>query len=687
MRIEKIALHNWQCYKGRGKNATIIDLRGDTTGRKSSIIYGQNTRGKTAFWEAVRFALYGRVPKRMSTLEERRYKPITAASSDKEPLLNVRAFHEGDFMLSVDLWFDVRGSKFHLARQYSIRSGIEEPNSDGDMEETATLRNETTGEHIRNPKQFLSGLLPEDIAQFFMFDGERLDEYRLLLESSNNIDLKNQIEKIIRLPVLTQGIDDFESVQKKYKKDVRRFEKELSSDINLRRMITGLEIDVDNINNAINDRKDRIDELNEKVEELTKWLHDNDESKRAFEQLDRYDAEITSLEEGIDREKDAIRSTLPNIWRCILTAKIDISINRLNNEANRQEKQAKKQTKLQQKLAQLERRLSNEPCGECGRPQESLDHDAQEELCREIARLKEASNALEQAKGIPDSFELHNKMISLQKIRNDSSLSGLLDIEGSILKKKADLQQAIRNRDTAKKHLTAEARRMVAEKIREKDSVQKLIGGEILSLESLAKKSAELTGKLNTKRAGLRTEGKKSLVHAKTDIAVEVLQALKEVWESNLASYRSQMRRKVQQTASDVFLTCSNNAENYQGIEISDNFSISIIGKDGRPDIGSPAQWAIIAYSMLDSLTQCSGIEFPMIIDTPGRSIDDEHCRKVFDHFFNSNRQVVLLPEGKELNPEEGDKRYGHLCASTYALEKTDGDSARVSIRVNNLCQ
>ena len=92
-----------------------------------------------------------------------------------------------------------------------------------------------------------------------------------------------------------------------------------------------------------------------------------------------------------------------------------------------------------------------------------------------------------------------------------------------------------------------------------------------------------------------------------------------------------------------------------------------------------------MAYSIIDALASCSGFEFPMIVDTPGRSLAKSNVNSVFDHFTSSDRQAIFLPNDRELDPDDGDERYGKLCAATYELRKADEDRTEVVRRVNNL--
>src|SRR5262245_55330314 len=104
MRLERIRLHNWQCYYGSGANATDLKIAGEPAGLKNAIVYGQNSAGKTAIWEAVRFAFYGQVPKRMSRLASKVNKPIVADMTAKEPLLNISAYVRQEYNLGVEIW-------------------------------------------------------------------------------------------------------------------------------------------------------------------------------------------------------------------------------------------------------------------------------------------------------------------------------------------------------------------------------------------------------------------------------------------------------------------------------------------------------------------------------------------------------------------------------------------------------
>ena len=111
MIIQKITLNNWQGYYGSDH---VFDFTGGNG--YSSIIYGENSFGKSAFWESIEFALYGNVEMRRSKQD----KPLIAPESADKPLLNTTSYSERNFDFSVDINFIHENSEYSLHRGYTL---------------------------------------------------------------------------------------------------------------------------------------------------------------------------------------------------------------------------------------------------------------------------------------------------------------------------------------------------------------------------------------------------------------------------------------------------------------------------------------------------------------------------------------------------------------------------------------
>ena len=137
MYIRKITLNNFGSYYGK----ISFDFEHDT-GRPGYAIFGDIGRGKTTLVKSILWCLYGRVEaiRVMSTGKTLRAdRPCIDAEQmigeySKKfnlPLLNFRAYTEGDFEFSVEIEFDHDGRKHHLVRE--IVSQAKLPRSDNDI--------------------------------------------------------------------------------------------------------------------------------------------------------------------------------------------------------------------------------------------------------------------------------------------------------------------------------------------------------------------------------------------------------------------------------------------------------------------------------------------------------------------------------------------------------------------------
>ena len=234
MIINKVIMENWQPYEGKisTDNATIFDIS-EINNKKSAIIYGENGFGKSSFFEAIYWAMYGRVKINRNTEKAKKILQIDQDAEDedsKKILMNNGAIRNKDFNLSVEIEFNHGGDDYKLTRRLEPRTGIKDIQRDSQLLPTLNLYNITENKLEGEPQEFINSILPEKLSRFFMVDGEELEHYRDLMEKQNTAELVLAIESILRLECLTEGISQCEDGKKKLTRKIMNMKKKLLTD-------------------------------------------------------------------------------------------------------------------------------------------------------------------------------------------------------------------------------------------------------------------------------------------------------------------------------------------------------------------------------------------------------------------------------------------------------------------------
>jgi len=303
-------------------------------------------------------------------------------------------------------------------------------------------------------------------------------------------------------------------------------------------------------------------------------------------------------------------------------------------------------------------------------------------LRNSISNLKEEQKELTDKSKFPtndDIWKVRNALrpMSLPERANLESLSNKEKRLSGLLKTKFDLNSRL---EDAEKLIGEDKDRDIQKALSDLKSYQ---GNRDELIDKIGGMKAKIAGKSDElKGITLSSTEKKSVKMERLQFADQLCTTLSDLFTGTLETYREKMRKGVEQRASEIFLSISNNSENYEGLRINDDFTVNILNKKDYMDAGSGAQSLVMAYSVIDALAQCSGIEFPMVIDTPGRGLGVENLNNVYNHFLKNNPQVIFLPNDLELDPEHGDKTFGKFVGTTYELSKVEGDRTKVISRI-----
>ena len=138
-----------------------------SSGKKHvTLIHGDGKAGKSTIYRALRWVLYG------STGDELEYK-------DNLQLINNINREAGNFDMEVKLEFDVNDSTYIAQRNIRLKKGKKTCSQSADLDEFFYVVKD--GEQEEDAEKTIKKILDEDISDFFIFDGEKLQDYKDLI--------------------------------------------------------------------------------------------------------------------------------------------------------------------------------------------------------------------------------------------------------------------------------------------------------------------------------------------------------------------------------------------------------------------------------------------------------------------------------------------------------------------------
>lgn len=690
MILQELVMSNWQPYYGSGlKGETKISLNGSNN-EQNALIYGQNTHGKSAIWQAVQFAMFGRVNKRKTGWEDGKYKPLMSTNTGNEPLMNILAIdkneHHAEVRIKYTHTIDGKECLFTLTRSIALKTGRKIATGPGDLEVNLIIRNETEGEFVTEKQEHLDSILPEQVAQFFMFDGERLNSYRELFEDTKSVALKQYIEDILQLPILTQGIADFKTIQKQVKKELDGIKKDQTKNKDLSDQISEFEDFISDGEEILSEHLEKAKGIEEQISEIEIWLKNNDDSKDQFDEISTLEGRLSTLEGSLLSAENDLNASLPEVWRNIISQKINDKLDEINEKLLEQKQSTEDIGKLRVTMNSYNEKLMEKKCTSCGQDLPKLSTKERDKILDEVAKIGEEIARLEVDSVTPDPYQLNTEQRELMKIISDKSLKNVIEQEQKYLGVEAQIVTTEGQLEKAKKNLSGSKFKEVKSKMNQLGRLEK----EKVKWETRAETTQSEIDEFESNKERLTSKISDyvdSPESKKLSRLQKIIEQFISAWEDEQVPYRESKRAEVEKNATDTFKKISTIASDFRGITIDDKFSVDLIDLKGKPDAGSSGQSALIAYSVIDALTKSSALEFPFMIDTPSVSIDDDNLALLFNFLMDPkyNRQVIILPEGKEINPDDGDLKYGHSCAATYELERVKNGHSKINMRINNI--
>lgn len=649
LRFESLMLNNFGPYKGFQevvfpKEAGVV------------IVVGANMRGKTSFLNAIRFALFG------ATLNR------AGKSHRLIDLINDEAKADGNFDMRVVLEFLYRGSTYRITRHVSPKVGGDRPETDGDLKVDLHLSRDGTHLPQAESERELRRILPPELARFFLFDGELLQQYEELLSQADSVaqaEIIEAIEKILAVPVLLNARRHLDKLEAMAQKDL---ESALSRDKRFEKLAEDsrrLSIKVDDLSRDILQHQTLHDALNARIRELQGVLEESADLVEAMREQEKHEQRLEEIEKEIERERERLSFSLPAAWKDVISS---VLAERESALQERKDAASQRLGALQQRLHRasgLRQAMESDVCPMCGQKLE-VAHDVGA-IEAELATLTVDESDLEALNH--EIASVGRQLMTLRGVRSQGDLKRALEAQRTIdglqvdksdvERRIARVAQRVEGRDGSE---ATQAQKQLQEALEArgvaKDGLTKLKDDLVTARQELQKVKNKVPHEGQSEQVGL--------ARAKSQLADH----LRQLFGASVGVFRDALREQVEKRSSDMFLSLTSEPD-YSGLRINENYGLEILRRDGTPvAIRSAGAEHIVAYSLISALQANSPRPGPVIVDSPFGRLDKAHSRNVVQSLPKFSDQVVLLVHENELDLNETRNLLGGKLLKEYRLER-----------------
>lgn len=659
-----LVIENFGPFKGT-QTVDFVDADGVT------IIWGNNGRGKTTLLNIIRYALFGK------------YQNRRGVDVDLPSLANLEGKKDGKYDFKVVLKMLNDGIHYELTRQYVVRKGIINPQRNDDYEEHVFLKKEGA---ILSPDQReheLNLIMPSEVSRFFLFDGELLQEYEeLLMEGTQTgATIKESIEQILGVPVLTNGAIDTNSALEEYRKEKNKIAQSNAQTQKIASQMSVLEAE----------KQEQAVELERLKGELTIELDTKAKLEDEAQQSEHVSSLLKSLDDldaTIEEKKASREAILTSIvvatgeaWKGLVSSRVELMLTAIESQLKDLEDRESAHKVASHFMKEMKAAAEKHHCHLC-------DQDIPDEKLEElIKRITDASN---EYGGLSDDEikalqELRVRKSTLQSMKADSKKEILELLEAQLSTLEVEIDDAERQRKTVREELerhgdveelskgTKENVKQLANCLKKIDNLRDGIQLEKDKIKEVESALATLEDKLNK----VSTDSETQIAKRK----VELCEAINRIFEEGIASYRDKLKDDVERDATELFVQISNDPD-YTSLKINDNYGLYMVHSSGEiVPLRSAGFEHVVALSLIGALHKNAPLRGPIIMDSPFGRLDPTHKSNITKVLPKMSEQIVLLAYTHEIDEQTARDTLGPELKREYRLQRYTSFNTQIEMQ------
>lgn len=648
MRYRDLTLENFRVFSG-------VQTLTFPEGEGVVIVYGRNGKGKTSFLNAIRWAWTGAA----------RSRGNRAGTRDRLVNRDAIAAADGAAVTSrVRLGFTAEGSTWDLTRSL-VQDGS------GLTEDVILIKDGVTLTASDTNKR-LAELMPPEIEQFFLFDGELLDQYERLVddEGPTGSPLRESIEKVLGVPVVVNAARDMRALAEEAGKAIAEAAKRERSTRELGQALEQAQTMRSSHRQNKESESEHIAELQVEARQVEEQLAEQQSKLDLLGRREQLRANWSDLQGKHQAAKQAFAAGLSNAWRAVLVDPLTTAVDELEAELE-QDRERLSAATVAVALATVFHASGERDCPACASP---LDEAHLIHLERVLApadgtSLVELNEHVHQAAA---------RVKTLRRIVDEQARADLRALEKTYRQldvELADTKDDLDQLDDQLRDAPAEELQSLAK--RGRDLAVQIEKAQEIFLEQ-SNRYNDMGNQIDRLRASIEATGGGTADPA-TLAREKVTAALATLFEEAVVAYREKLKEDVQETASKLFRNMRAEVD-FVKLTINDQYGLRILDSKGNTVEDRSAGYEhLVALSLIGALQECSPISGPVIMDSPFGRLDPEHVKAVVGQLNVLADQVFLLVHEGEIDRATARKHlHGRLLAE-YELKRVTANNTTIT--------
>jgi len=647
MKLERITLENFRQYYGRQRLTFSKDPQ-----RNVTVIHGVNGSGKTSLFLAINWCLYGEGVSNVGELISKE------AISRAQPGETVQTL--------VELTFTHNGERFLVSRRLS---GVKQPDGSiaiGDQDDFTMMRIQLDGQakRVNNPIGTMNAILPSNVRTYFLFDGEKIDNFA---KPEASDEVRYAIYNVLKLEVLTRGRKHLEDVAAEYRRELKRV-----STGELRDLVEREEKAREERERALARKEElerEVESARRKIADIDQRLREIQNARALQQQRERIERDLKQRENELSELINDIRGIATSSFVTIAQPAIEQALAILDEKRERGEIPSNIRQQFIQDLIERMQCI-------CGRPFEknSPEH-------RRLLALMDST--------FPGSLEdevLDTSAALRPLIERGQTLKESLD---RAMRRRTDLLDLIQALDEELDDVSRQLKGSPQEEISRLEKQRQDFRADIESyrleqgnldtrIEALNKEIAELEKQIEKAK---KAESKERLLTRKASLAQRAADAIDEMYQV----FADEMRQRIEAETKRIFKQLIWKDSHFQDIRLGPDYNLEVIDRYGlpaRPEL-SAGERQVLSLSFITAMSRVSGEEAPLVMDTPFGRLSSYHRNSITKHLPELADQLVLFVTDEELR-DEARRNLEPRIGAEYRLEFDRGTSCTEIVEVRS---